>query len=70
MINSKLVILRESLNLSRYKVAQDTGIPYDSLAHLENPEKPQINRGHLRTLVNYYLEETELEELPIDVVLS
>ena len=71
MTNSKMIILRESLGLTRYKVAQDTGIHYDTLARIENPDTPTINRGHLRTLQEYYLEQNpELERLPLDLVLS
>lgn len=63
MKKSKLVQLRESRGLSRYKVAQDTGITYNTLTRLEDPKFIRISRTHIRILKAYYGEELTLEHL-------
>ncbi len=54
MKKSKLIALRESRDLSRYRVAEDTGTPYTTLARLEDPDGKQIGRAEMRILVEYY----------------
>ncbi|MGI9251158.1 MAG: helix-turn-helix domain-containing protein [Pseudohongiellaceae bacterium] len=61
MKKSKLIELRESRNLSRYRVAEDTGIPYNTLARLEDPNGKQIGRAELRILSEYYGSDLTLE---------
>lgn len=54
MKKSNLVTKREALGLSRYSVSKTTGIHYDTLARIENPEVPTIPRSHIRTLIDFY----------------
>ncbi len=54
MTDSKLERLRISRNLSRYRVAEDTGIPYPTMCRLEDPSLERMSRKHLRLLVKYF----------------
>lgn len=59
---SRLRALRERRNLSRYRVAEDTGIPYATMTRLENPDLERMSRKHIRLLVKYFGPELILDD--------
>ncbi len=63
MQNSKLKQLREARGLSRYKVAQETGIPYATMIRLEDPSRERMSKSHLRLLVKFFGPELTLDHL-------
>jgi DNA-binding XRE family transcriptional regulator len=63
MKKSRLQQLRERRELSRYRVAQDTGIPYATMMRLEDPTLERMSRKHLRLLVDYFGPELTLADL-------
>jgi transcriptional regulator with XRE-family HTH domain len=58
-----MIELRKRRKLSRYRVGKDTGIPYKTLARIENPKFPTVTRSHLRTLLAYYGPELCIEDI-------
>lgn len=58
---TKLILLRESRELSRYRVAQDTGIPYNALMRLESGSASRLPIKWIRTLREYYGDALTLE---------
>ena len=57
---TKLTRLRERRGLSRYRVAKDTGIPFNTLKRIEEHETDSISRENLRRLRDYYGRELTL----------
>ncbi len=60
---TKLERLRERRGLSRYRLAQETGIPYNTLKRLEQASTDSISRDHLRRLHAYYGRELQVVTL-------
>ena len=51
---TRLEVLRRLKGASRYRVSQDTGIPYNTLKRIEQGENESIRRDHIRRLAEYY----------------
>jgi len=62
MAKSKLILLREKMQLSRYRVAQDLDISNNRLARVENMYGDSIPRDILVALSKYYGQALTLED--------
>lgn len=60
---TKLQELREDRGLTRWKVAKETGVPYNTLKRLEERASDQVNLAFLKTLADYYGQPLDVRHL-------